>query len=88
MKFMVTFTGHRSTHKASMARFSQESATPPPNIKVLGQWHGFGKGYMVIQCSDIKAAYAYAASWSDLQDITVEPVLDNTEIIEVIKSVK
>lgn len=80
MKFMVTFTGSKATHRASINKFLKEAASAQQlGFKVLGRWHGFGHGWMLIECSDMSAAYAYAVGWADVQDVTVEPVLDDHE---------
>jgi hypothetical protein len=86
MKFMVTFTGHRTTHAASIAKFLKDGITPPAGFKILGNWHGFGHGYMLIEATDLQAVYTYAAKWAPLQDVSVEPVLEQAEAAKALQA--
>ncbi len=87
MKFMVTFTGHLTTQQGSIQKFLKDGiAAPPKGFTILGNWHGFGHGWMLIEATDLQAVYAYAAKWAGLQDVTIEPVLDQAEATKALKS--
>jgi hypothetical protein len=60
---------------------------PPKGVTMLGRWHGTKSGFCLAETEDIKGLYEWISQWSDLLDFTVTPVMDDTELAEVLKRI-
>lgn len=87
MKFIVHWTQSQATYRAGIERFKENGAMPPAGVTLLGRWFGMnGKGFGVVETSDAKALFAYAAEWSEFLTIEVTPLVEDAEAGEVLNS--
>lgn len=58
----------------------------PEGLEYLGSWitQDLSRCYQVMQCDDPALLDEWMASWSDLMDFTVIPVLPSLEVVEQI----
>jgi hypothetical protein len=89
MKFMLTFDW-KSDVKArdqGIARFKKTGAKPPKGVKLLGRWTraDFSGGYDLLEADDAKALAEFSLMWSDLMDLAIYPVIEDTALNEVLK---
>jgi hypothetical protein len=89
MKFMMTFTLKPETKGRDQAitRFKQTGGQPLKGAKLLGRWTAadFSGGFDLIESDDSKALIEFALMWSDLMELRIVPVLEDTEFAEVLK---
>jgi hypothetical protein len=87
MKFMMTWKIPPTQMASAVARFLKTGGTPPKGIKMLGRWHGAGLGFALADSKDGKALYEWIAEWSDLLDMSVQPVVEDREAAAVLRRV-
>ncbi len=65
-----------------MARFLSGEAPPPAGVTILGRWPNadLSGGFTLFECKDAVAAYTDAAQWADLMDLSIVPVLEDSEV--------
>jgi hypothetical protein len=82
MKCMVTWSIPPENFKEAFARFKAGKAEAPTGVKLLGRWHetGTGKGFMLVEVSDMTAFTGWIMSWCDLCYNTVVPVVEDEDI--------
>lgn len=87
MKFIVHWSQTHATFRAGIERFKETGALPPEGVTLLGRWFGMnGQGFAVVEASDAKALFAYAAEWSEFLTIEVTPAVEDAEAGEVINA--
>jgi hypothetical protein len=79
MKFMTSWSVPKENISAAVARFLSGDAPPAAGVTILGRWHNvdFSGGYTLTESSDPVAAYAEAAQWADLMDLSIVPVIED-----------
>jgi hypothetical protein len=89
MKFILTFTLPPETQEPAFARFLEAGGQPPPGAKLLGRWIRLDLcgGVVLLESEDPKALAEFARGWSDLLELTIAPVLEDQELVEVLRHV-
>jgi len=89
MKFMLTFTikPEAKGRDEAIARFKKTGGQPPNGVKLLGRWTAadFSGGFDLLESDDVKALTEFALMWSDLMELKIVPVAEDTDLIEVLK---
>jgi hypothetical protein len=69
------------------ARFKQTGARPPKGATLLGRWIAadFSSGFELIESDDVTALAEFVATWSDVMEMKIVPVVEETEFTEVLK---
>lgn len=88
MKFMLTFdwSPDTKTREEAIARFQKTGGMPPPGTKLLGRWTraDFSGGFDLLESDDASELAEFALMWSDLMRVEIFPVLEDTELAEVL----
>jgi hypothetical protein len=68
-----------------IARFKTTGGQPPQGVTLLGRWtrSDFSGGFALLETEDSTALADFAMMWSDIMDLTIVPVLNDTELAEV-----
>ncbi|MBI1852181.1 MAG: DUF3303 family protein [Planctomycetes bacterium] len=89
MKFMLTFSlsADAASREEAIARFQKTGGLPPKGAKLIGRWTraDFSGGYDLIESDDSKALTQYALMWSDVMELSIVPVVEDSELSEVLK---
>lgn len=92
MKFMITYdwSPDAATRAKGFARFKKTGAATPKGVKLLGRWTraDFSGGYEIVEADDAKSLGAFALEWSDLMDLSISPIIEDSELAELIRKVK
>lgn len=92
MKFMLTFCikPDAATRDEAIARFQKTGGIPPKGANLLGRWTraDFSGGFDLLESDDPKSLTEFALTWSDLMKMNIIPVVDDQELLEVIKRFK
>jgi hypothetical protein len=88
MKFMLTFAIKPETkaRDEAIARFKATGGRPPQGAKLLGRWTAadFSGGFDLLESNDVKALTEFSLMWSDLMELKIVPVIEDTELGEVL----
>ncbi len=88
MKFMLTFSIRPETkaRDEAIARFKAAGGQPPKGAKLLGRWTAadFSGGFDLVESDDVKALTEFSLMWSDLMELKIVPVIEDTELGEVL----
>jgi hypothetical protein len=88
MKFMLTFAmkPESRARDEAIARFKATGAQPPKGATLLGRWTAadFSGGFDLLESDDIKALTEFSLMWSDLMELKIVPVIEDTELVEVL----
>ena len=88
MKFMLTFFIRPETkaRDEAIARFKATGGQPPKGAKLLGRWTAadFSGGFDLVESDDVKALTEFSLMWSDLMELKIVPVIEDTELGEVL----
>ena len=88
MKFMLTFTikPEAKGRDEAITRFKQTGGQPPEGVKLLGRWTSadFSGGYDLLESKDAGALTRFSLMWSDLMDLRLVPVVEDTELVPVL----
>jgi Domain of unknown function (DUF3303) len=89
MKFMLTFDWSPDAKQRAegIARFRKIGGRLPKGVKLLGRWTeaSFGGGYVLLETDDARSLTEFALAWNDLMELYVVPVLEDSELSEVLK---
>ena len=91
MKFMLIFTipSDKAQRDEAIARFKKTGGQPPQGAKLLGRWTQLDmrQVYVLLESDDPKALAGYAVDWSDLLGVHAAPVMEDTQLSDVLKRV-
>lgn len=91
MKFMLTFIIKPEVkgRDEAIARFKKTGGQPPKGAKLLGRWTAadFSGGFDLLESDDVKALTEFALMWSDVMELRIVPVIEDTELGEVLKRI-
>lgn len=91
MKFMMTFSWKPDlqARAEAIARFKKTGGLPPKGVKLVGRWTraDFSGGFDLLESDDPKALTEFALMWSDLMELSIVPVVDDSELAEVLTRV-
>jgi hypothetical protein len=87
MKFILTFTLLPVTRDQAIARFLETGGQPPPGVTLLGRWTQLDLcgGVVLLESEDPKALTAFAHAWSDVLELTMAPVLEDQDLMNVLQ---
>jgi hypothetical protein len=89
MKFILTFTikPESKSRDEAIARFKKTGGQPPKGVKLLGRWTAadFTGGTLLLETEDTKALTEFSLAWSDLIELKLTPVLEDPELMDVLK---
>ncbi len=90
MKYMITFPLPKDTFKETMARFLDNGGLPPAGVTMLGRWHSLStsESFVLAETDDPTGVYRWLASWSDLLDFRVIPVIEDTDAEPILRELK
>ena len=83
MLFMNIYTWEPSPRDALVKRrLEKKGPALADGVKKVYEWTdvGGGRGFMILEASDPKAAMTSAMVWSDLMKQEIVPLIDTTEI--------
>jgi hypothetical protein len=88
MKFILTFSIKPETggRDAAIARFKQTGGQPPNGVKLLGRWTAadFSGGFDLLESDDATALTHLALMWSDLMELRIVPVVEDSQLVEAL----
>jgi Protein of unknown function (DUF3303) len=89
MKFMLIFTFEARGRDEAIARFKRTGGRPPKGATLLGRWTAadFSSGFDLVESDDVKALTEFALMWSDLMAVKIVPVVEDTELGEVLERI-
>jgi len=89
MKFMLTFAIRPDTkgRDEAIARFKKTGGQPPKGVKLIGRWTAadFSGGFDLLESDDVKALTEFALMWSDVMELKLVPVIEDTEPSDVLR---
>jgi Domain of unknown function (DUF3303) len=85
MRLMFTWALKPQHQREAVARFLETGGAPPAGVKMLGRWHGSGKGFVLAESDDIKAVFEWTNQWADLLEFEITPVMVDEEAGEVMR---
>ena len=89
MKFMLTFAIRPDTkgRDEAIARFKKTGGQPPKGVKLIGRWTAadFSGGFDLLESDDVKALTEFALMWSDVMELKFVPVIEDTELSDVLQ---
>jgi hypothetical protein len=88
MKFMLTFAikPQSNNRDEAIARFKRTGADMPKGARLLGRWTAadFSGGFVLVESDDAAALTENSLRWSDLMELRIAPVLEDTQLGEVL----
>jgi hypothetical protein len=89
MKFMLTFAFKPEARgrDEAISRFKETGGQPPAGAKLLGRWTAadFSGGFDLLESDDAKALTEFALMWSDVMELRVVPVLEDSDLAETLR---
>jgi hypothetical protein len=90
MKFMLTFgwAPDAQIRAQAIARFQKSGGLPPPGVNLIGRWTNadLSGGFDVLETDDPQKLAEFAYMWSDLMNLKITPVLDDTQFNAALSS--
>jgi hypothetical protein len=86
MLFMVIERFKNRDAKAVYRRFRDQGRGAPEGLKYVNSWiePNFDRCFQVMECDDARLLQQWIASWCDLIDFEIVPVLTSAETRETI----
>ena len=80
MKYMLSWRLAPGQHKRAAEAFLANGAPMPEGLTSLGRWHapGSARGWLIAE-GDVNAVAEHVATWADMLEIEVTPVLGDEE---------
>jgi len=90
MLFMDIYTWEPGQRNELLKRRAEKGMALPEGVKVLGEWTdlGGGRGFLLVESNDPKAAIAGTMAWSDLMKIEAVPVIVTADLMKAAKKGK
>ena len=87
MKFMLTFAFAPQTRDEAIIRFRKTGGQPPAGAKLLARSTAadFSRGYALLESDDTKALTEFSLAWSDVVQLQVVPVLEDSELNDALR---
>jgi hypothetical protein len=90
MKFMLSFTitPDKAKRDEAIQRFLKTGGQPPKGAKLLGRWTAadFSHGFDLLESDDVKPLTQFALEWGDLMELSITPVIEDRDLLEVLKA--
>jgi len=88
MKFMLTFAikPEAKGRDEAIARFKKTGGQAPAGVKLINRWTAadFSGGYVLLEGDDATAITHFSLMWSDLLELRVVPVVEDTQLIDAL----
>jgi hypothetical protein len=89
MKFLVTYRWDADAKKRDegLARFLKTGGQVPKGVRLLGRWTrvDLSGGICLVESDDPRIMGEFSYQWSDLMELAISPVLDDENLVEVLK---
>ena len=87
MLFMVVERFKNRDAKAVYRRFIEQGRGTPEGLKYVGSWieANFDRCFQLMECDDVRLLQRWVASWSDLIEFEMVPVVPSAETREAIE---
>src|SRR5262245_7105739 len=74
----------------AIGRFKATGARSPKGAKLLGRWTAadFSGGFDLFESDDVKALTEFSLMWSDLMELKIVPVIEDSELGEVLSRLR
>jgi hypothetical protein len=84
MKFMLTWRTRPGLYKAALRQFLETGGPPPKGVEQVARYHAPGStlGWHVFETSDLTALAEHVATWADLLEMEVNPILEDAQAAE------
>ena len=81
MKFMATWRTRPGLYKAAVKQFLDTGAPPPKGGTTVARYHvpGSTQGWHVMETEDVTALAEHVATWADLLEMEVNPVIEDAQ---------
>ena len=81
MKFMTTWALLPGSVKTAAEQFLAGGGAEPEGVKLLGRWHNVdcSGGFSLSESDNAAALHLGAAKWADLLELTIVPVIEDSE---------
>jgi hypothetical protein len=86
MLFMVIERFKNHDAKAVYRRLRDHGRTMPDGLTYVGSWieASFGRCFQLMECDDARLLQQWVASWSDLIEFEIVPVVPSAETRQVV----
>jgi hypothetical protein len=90
MKFMLTFNLNQENRNTAISRFLETGGMPPRGATLVGRWtrQDLAGGFVLIESNDPKAVARFAHDWSDVCDLSLSPIIEDTDLVDVLKAAR
>lgn len=87
MLFLIHWQTEPEHRNASSRRFEKIHDGQPENIKIIGTWHSVTQleGWCVAEAENGLQLGQWLHAWTDLNVNHITPVVDNEDILKIIK---
>ncbi len=89
MKFILTFamTPQSGSRDEAIARFKKTGGLPPKGATLIKRWVAadFSGGFVLLESNDPLALTHFGLQWSDVCALRIVPVVEDEELVEVLK---
>ena len=81
MKFILTWRTRPGLYKAALRQFLDTGAPPPKGVATVARYHvpGSTQGWHVMETDDATALAEHVATWADLLEMEVNPVVEDAQ---------
>jgi len=88
MQFMVIEKFKNRDPKPIYRRLRDEGRKQPDGLKYVGSWieANFDRCFQLMECDDARLLQQWIASWSDLMEFEIVPVVPSAEVREAMAS--
>jgi len=87
MQFMVIEKFRNRDPKPIYRRLRDEGRKQPDGLKYVGSWieANFDRCFQLMECDDARLLQQWIASWSDVMEFEIVPVVPSAEVRETIE---
>jgi hypothetical protein len=86
MLFMISYSFRPDAREAAQTRFKKTGGLPGPGVKMLNRWHcvSGNRGFVLAEGNDPIAIGKWMQDWTDLLVFSVDPILNDEDIMKVL----
>jgi hypothetical protein len=84
VKFMLTWRTRPGLYKAALKQFLETGAPAPKGVENVARYHAPGstQGWHVMETNDVTALAEHVATWADVLEMEVNPVVEDAQAAE------
>jgi hypothetical protein len=81
VKFMLSWRTRPGLYKAALTQFLETGAPPPKGVATVARYHvpGSIQGWHLMETNDVTALAEHVATWADLLEMEVSPVIEDAQ---------